>query len=186
MSSADITGLLIRMRDGEQGALDAVFRQVYGELRGIARRQLARGRPWEIGTTGVVHECYLKLIDRSRASWHDRNHFFSVAAKAMRQIIIDAARRQAARKRGGDERHEPFDDKRDGIASRAEEMLALDQGLSRLKQLDPRLAHVVELRFFAGLDEKEVAELLRVTPRTVRRDWRKARAFLFRELGGGS
>jgi RNA polymerase sigma factor (TIGR02999 family) len=164
--------------------MDRIFALVYRELRVLAHRQLGRGRTSEtLSTTALVHEVYLKLAHNRGAAPNDRGHFFAVAARAMRQIVVDYARRRGAEKRGGGVRPEVLDDERMGFAAQVEEVLAVDTALTRLEALDARLGRLVELRFFAGLSVEETAEALSTSERTVKRDWRKARAFLARELG---
>jgi len=184
-SEVEITGLLIAFRQGDRAAMGDLFERVYHELRGMARGRTGGGGNRPIDTTALVHEAYLRLVDQSRVELADRNHFFAVAATAMRQIVVDHARAAAAIKRGGDVVHVPVrDDPVEGELS-AVELVALDAALARLKQLSPRLCRVVELRFFLGLSVEETAEVLEVNARTVKRDWRKARALLLEELGDG-
>ncbi|HXW05118.1 MAG TPA: ECF-type sigma factor [Vicinamibacterales bacterium] len=174
-----ITRLLEAVRGGDPRAIDHVFDLVYDELRAAARRQLARARPNQtLNTTVLVHEVYLKLADRARAQPTDRGHFFAVAARAMRQIIIDYARTAARQKRGGELQRIPLEAE-ELSTDRAGELVALDDALSRLESFSDRLARIVELRFFAGLSVEETAEALAVPAHQVKRDWRKARAFLF-------
>jgi RNA polymerase sigma factor (TIGR02999 family) len=148
----------------------------------LARRQLARGASKTLQTTAVVHEAYVKLVDSSGLRFADRGHFYAVASKAMRQILVDRARRRAAQKRGGDRVRVDLDENRVPIEERAAEILAVDQALTRLEKLDPRLVRIVEMRFFTGLSVEETAEAVESSPSTVKRDWKKARAFLYREL----
>lgn len=189
-ATGEITGLLAAARQGDGNATERLITLVYDELRSMARRQLRHWRHGQtITTTALVHETYLKLVDRNSATWDDRSHFFSVAALAMRHILVDAARRRVAKKRGGDEVRITFDELRlsggkGDTEARAVEILAIDRALSSLSALDERLSRLVELRFFAGLTEEETAEVLGTSERTVRRDWRKARSFLFQALGG--
>ncbi len=181
-AEADITGLLAALRDGDRSALDRLFPLVYRELHERAHRQLARHRPGDtLSTTALVHEAYLKLTGSAHQSYHDRVHFFAVASRAMRQILVDYARRMTAAKRGGG--HAISLDA-DAVADpgRAEELVALDEALERLEALDERLARTVELRFFGGLSVEEAADVLSVSPRTLKRDWRKARAFLYQAI----
>jgi RNA polymerase sigma factor (TIGR02999 family) len=186
----EITGLLASARQGDSSATDRLLDLVYDELRAMARRQLRRRRPGQtITTTALVHEAYLKLVDHDGIPWQDRSHFFSVAALAMRHILVDSARRRIAKKRGGEDVRITLDEWRLGDAApdaeaRAVEVLAVDRALTSLAALNERLGQLVELRFFAGLTEEETAEALGTSERTVRRDWRKARAFLFQALGG--
>lgn len=163
--------------------LERLYPAVYDELKQIAARQMRGERPdHTLGATGLVHEAYLRLFDQTRLAWRDRNHFFGIVGRLMRQILIDHARRRIADKRGGgvvvrtDAVHAVAGDER------LEQLLVLDDALDRLSEVDERLSHIVELRFMVGLTEVEVAELLDVTPRTVQREWRKARAWLYAVL----
>jgi len=187
--SGEISQLLAACRRGEQGAMDKLFPVVYDELHAMAHRQLSRRRPGQtLNTTVLVHEAYIKLVDQSQAKWQDRNHFLSVTAVAMRHILVDYARRSSAQKRGGDLRAVTADEEllvdRTGLGSKAEEILAIHEALTSLTEMNARLSQVVELRFFAGLTVEEIAQVMEVSDRTVKRDWRKARAFLYRELTG--
>ncbi len=165
--------------------MDELFPLVYDELHGMAHGRLRRGSPGQtLNTTALVHEAYLKLVDQSRAEWNDRNHFLAVASVAMRSILVDYARRRTALKRGGDQRDVTLDEMQPGVVGRAEEILALDEALGSLAKLNERLAKLVELRFFGGLSVVETSQVLEISERTVKRDWRKARAILYRTLGG--
>lgn len=180
-----ITDLLLEVREGHPDAMDRLFNAVYGELRHIASRQLRGERPGHtLGTTGLVHETYLKLADQTRVQWQDRAHFYRVAACAMRRILVDYARRHRAQRRGG-ELHRVTLDEEATAAERGETLLALDEALERLAGLNQRLSQVVECRYFGGLTEQETAEALGVTARTVQRDWAKARGWLYLELSNG-
>ena len=182
----EVTRLLDDVREGDRGAFDRLFPLVYGELRKVAARRLAGARrDHTLAPTAVVHEAYLKMVDQEGVPWQSRAHFFAIAARAMRQILIDHARRRQAIKRGGDLHPTTLGEKPLGLEIPIEEMLALDEALDRLEELDPRLRRVVEMRFFGGLQEKEVAEVLGVTTRTIQRDWTKARAWLYKELYPG-
>jgi RNA polymerase sigma factor (TIGR02999 family) len=182
-SPGDVTRLLLAWREGDAAAPQQLFALVYDQLRLLARGQLRRRGPdHSLSATGLVHEAYLKLVGHQRLELRDRGHFFALAAKAMRQILVDRSRRRAAHKRGDPALRQPLDDAAIPIAARAEEILALDEALSSLERLDPRLARFVEVRFFAGLTLDEAAEALEISPRTAKRDWQKARAFLNREL----
>jgi RNA polymerase sigma factor (TIGR02999 family) len=182
-SLGEITQLLAAARRGEPAVVDRLLPLVYRELHAVAHRQLRHQRPGQtLNTTALVHEAYLKLVDQTRADYQDRGHFLAVAAVAMRHILVDYARRRAAKKRGGDEQQVTLDDARLGIDARAFEILALDQALTSLAHVDERLSKLVELRFFGGLSVEETAVTLGVSERTVKRDWRKARAFLYRAL----
>lgn len=175
----DVTDALLAHRDGAPGAFDRLVGLVYEDLRRIARRQLGRLRPGRtLNSTGLVHEAYLKMVDQSRVSWQDRSHFFAIAARAMRQILVDHARRRGRQKRGGDPKPTTFDENMTAVSDDAERILVMHDALERLSALDPRLTHVVECRFFAGYSEEETAEVLGVSARTVRRDWTRARAWL--------
>jgi RNA polymerase sigma factor (TIGR02999 family) len=163
-------------------SLSEAFAVLYDELRRIAHRQLGRVRPGQtLSTTALVHEAFLKLA-RVDVTPADRTHFFALAARAMRQILVDAAREQSAAKRGGGQRPVSLDDDAIRVEAIADDVLAIDGALGRLERLDPDLARVVEYRFFAGLTDAEIAALLNSSARTVRRSWRKARAFLYREI----
>jgi RNA polymerase sigma factor (TIGR02999 family) len=179
-----VTDLLARAGAGDRAALDAVLPLVYGELRRLAERQMRRADPGHtLSPTGLVHEAFLRLVRDGGAAWDDRAHFFALAAGAMRHILVDHARRHAAGKRGGAAIRVPLDDV-DGLPAegRAALVVALDESLARLAALDARQARVVECRFFGGFTEEETAEALGVGLRTVKRDWAKARAWLFQDL----
>jgi RNA polymerase sigma factor (TIGR02999 family) len=178
-TEAEVTELLRRLRNGDPEALSLIVPLVYGELRELARRQLAGRRPGRtLNTTALVHEAYLKLVDVDRLDWADRRHFLAVAATAMRQIIVDHARRRCAQKRGGGVEPSLLAEGRLGMDTQATEILAIDQALGKLSRLDERLTRTVELRFFAGLTVEETARVLGSSERTVKRDWQKARALL--------
>lgn len=185
MTTDAITELLEAWRNGDGDAERNLVPLVYQELRVLARRQLAGNRTETLRTTALVHEAYLKLGRRSRLAVEDRQHFFAIASKAMRQLIVDHARRRAAEKRGGQVALVSLEDADAPIAARAAEIVALNEALDRLSAVDEWLARVVELRFFAGLSVEETADALDCSPRTIKRDWRKARAFLHRELAEG-
>lgn len=184
----EVTRILAAARQGDEGAMDRLMTLVYDELRAVARRQLRRWRPGQtLDTTALVHEAYLRLVDQAGASWQDRTHFLSVAGIAMRHILVDAARRRVARKRGGEGVKIPLDELRPGLSGpdasgHAVDILALDEALTSLAARNERLSRLVELRFFGGLTEEETAQALGTSERTVRRDWLKARAFLFHTL----
>ena len=179
----EVTSLLLDFAAGDREALDRLLPVVYDELRRIARRELRRERSdHTLTTTALVHEAYLTLVDQSRAQPGDRVRFFAVAATAMRRVLIEYARRRRAAKRGGGERPLSLDETAVAATDSAERLLALDDALTRLAALDARQARVVECRYFGGLTEEETAEALGVTARTVRRDWVKAKGWLYREL----
>lgn len=178
----NITRLLQKVRKGDSGAFDRLMLLVYDELRGIARRQLRKERPGHtLDTSALAHEVYLKLVGEE-VDWENRAHFFVLAARAMRQILIDYARKHNAQKRGGDWTRATLSSRHLRIDVQMGELLALDDVLDRLEALDERASRVVELRFFGGMTEGEVAEVLDVSTRTVQRDWKKARAWLYKEL----
>ncbi|HET8945747.1 MAG TPA: sigma-70 family RNA polymerase sigma factor [Candidatus Polarisedimenticolia bacterium] len=182
--SEDITGILSAWGQGEPGAVDRLFPLVYQELRALARRRAGHVRGETMRTTALVHEAYLRLVDQTRATYENRGHFFAVAAKVMRRLVVDHARERAARKRGGDAERIPIDDSVLADPGERVDHLALDQALGRLEGLDPRLGRLVELRYFAGLTLEETAEAMSISPATVKRDWFKARAFLMQEMAG--
>ncbi|HVS64334.1 MAG TPA: ECF-type sigma factor [Thermoanaerobaculia bacterium] len=178
-----ITDLLIAIREGDSTATGRLMPLVYDELHAMARHQLRRSRPGQtLNTTALVHEAYLKLVQPARADWNDRSHFLAIAATAMRYIVVDYARRRSAQKRGGGAHHTSLDASELRIEGRVVETLALDQAIEQLAAVSDRLARLVELLFFGGLTEEEAAGVLGLSERTVRRDWRKARAFLSRVL----
>jgi RNA polymerase sigma factor (TIGR02999 family) len=182
VDSRQVTDLLVRMSAGDSEATDRLFSLVYDELRQLAHAQLRRERPGHtFGTTGLVHETYIRLVDQTRVEWRDRSHFFVAAACAMRRILIDYARRNLATRRGGGATRIPLDEDAPA-AQRGDMLLALDEALQRLAALDRRLSQVVECRYFGGLTEEETADLLGVTRRTVQRDWVKARGWLYVEM----
>jgi RNA polymerase sigma factor (TIGR02999 family) len=169
--------------------MDRLFPLVYDELRRIAHRQLQGERPGHtLGTTGLVHETYLKLVDQTRVQWRDRAHFFRVASWAMRRILVDYARQFRSLRRGGRLERIPLDEEaladEAAIAERGDTIVALDEALERLAAVSLRLSQVVECRYFGGLTDEETAEALGVNPRTVQRDWVKARSWLHLELKG--
>lgn len=176
------TDVLDELRTGGQEALDRLFPLVYGELRAIAHRHLSPERNHSLATTELVHEVYLKLVDQSRAMWKDRAHFLALASVAMRHVLVDRAKLRTTRKRGGAQRQIPLDDAIAVLDEDALLLLAIDDALTRLAATEPRLARVVECRFYGGLSEEEIAEALGVALRTVERDWAKARMLLIELL----
>jgi RNA polymerase sigma-70 factor, ECF subfamily len=182
-STQPVTELLLELRHGQAGAMDRLFPLVYEELRRIARRALRGERTGHtLGTTGLVHEAYIRLADQTRLEYRDRGHFYGIAARAMRHILVDYARRHRAAKRGGDRQVIPLDEALLSVEDRAEALLTLDEALTELESVDPRLGQVVQCRFFGGLTEEETGEVLGVTARTVRRDWLKAKGWLYHQL----
>ena len=177
------TDVLEELRSGRQESLDKLSALLYAELREIAHRhRRARDDASTLATTALVHEVYLKLVDQSRARWNDRAHFLALAAVAMRHILADRARTRIAIKRGGAQHAITLDEQMIASDEHPETMLEIDQALERLAKGDPRLAAVVQYRFFGGLTNEEIAEVLDVTTRTVERDWIKARMLLKLEL----
>jgi RNA polymerase sigma factor (TIGR02999 family) len=183
-SSSDVTGLLVRWSNGDPEALQQLIPLVYAECRRIATKQLRReqGEP-TLDPTELVHELYLRLVDQRRASWANRAHFFGVAAQLMRRILVDHARARRAQKRGGSAVFVSLTATADtGDDSRTADVLAVDDALERLATVDADQVRLIELRFFAGLTVEEAAHVLGRSPRTVKREWRLARAWLYREL----
>jgi RNA polymerase sigma factor (TIGR02999 family) len=181
----DVTALLELASTGDRSALDRVFPLVYDELRAAAHRQLKREpRGHTLGSAALVHEAYFRLVDQTRAQFRGRAHFLALAATAMRRILVDYARGRAAERRGGGQLQQVDLVTVDSLLGeeRAGMLVDLDEALERLATLDPRQARVIECRFFGGLTEDETAEALDVAVRTVRRDWVKARAWLYQEL----
>jgi RNA polymerase sigma factor (TIGR02999 family) len=179
----EITALLVAVEQGDRGAFDRLFEAVYAELRTIARRQLRRSAPADtLSTTALVHEAYLKFSKQAKWSVENRRHFYALAARAMRSVVIDHARRRGRVKRGGARVAVELDEQLVAVPERAEDLLAVDEALSRLESADPDLAQLVEWRFFAGLSVEEIAGLLDISDRTVKRRWRSARAFLYQDL----
>lgn len=180
---AEITQLLLDWRGGSERAFEELLPLVYGELRRIARNYMRRQNPGHtLQTTALVNEAYMRLVDSNRVNWQDRNHFFAVSAQLMRRILVDFARKKNSQKRGGDHLIVTLDERVENLAETGTDMVALDEALSRLAEFSPRQSRVIELRFFAGLNEEQIAEVLDISARTVRRDWQIARAWLFREL----
>ena len=190
---ADVTTLLQRWSEGDRSALDRLLPLIHTELRRIAAQQLSGERDGHtLVPTALVNELFLKLVDQRRAAWDNRAHFFAVAAQLMRRILVDYARSRQADKRGGSVTRLSLEDLADDGAvqhppdvrgaAAAADVLAIDQALERLAQLDPDQARIVELRFFAGLTVDETAHVLQRSARTVKREWRLARAWLYREL----
>jgi RNA polymerase sigma factor (TIGR02999 family) len=184
-SAAEITGILFRWSQGDEHALDSLTPLVYRDLRRIAARLLRAERSGHtLQPTALVNEAYLKLAGDAKVQWQNRSHFFAVAARAMRQILVDHARGHLAAKRGGGVTVVPLEEGLVFARERSADLLALDRALQRLSAIDPRKTRVVELRFFAGLNNDEIAELLQISPNTVMRDWNMAKAWLRREIQG--
>jgi len=191
--AADITGLLKAWRRGDSAALDRLTPLVYEQLHRMARGYMRNERPGHtLQATALVNEAFLRLVDAQDLDWTDRAHFFAVCARVMRRILVDAARSRAAIKRGGQaDRAEHstainLDQLPDPASETSAQVCALDEALNRLAQIDPRRAHVIELRFFGGLTVEETARALEISPQTVMREWKLARAWLARELSQSS
>jgi len=186
-SKRDVTQALLDAANGDRDAAQDLWSLTYPELRGIARSHLRLERgDHTLSPTALVHEAYVRLVDQTRVQLRDRTHFFSLVSGMCRRVLVDHARRRVAQKRGGEQIRITLDEGVVGGSSEVEELLALDEALERLAGLNERLARVVEMRYFGGLSEEETAEALGLTPRTVRRDWVKARGFLYDTLREGS
>ena len=180
---AEITNLLKAWSAGDSAALDELSKQVYGELRRMARRHMqGERRDNTLQTTALVNEVYLRLVDVTKVEWQHRAQFFGIAAKMMRRILVDAARARASHKRGAGAAHVNFDETAVVSPEPDRSVVALDDALAAFAEIAPRQAKVVELRYFGGLQEEEIVEVLKISPSTVRRDWDFARAWLAREL----
>lgn len=179
-----VTRLLVEWQNGNQQALDELLPMVYGELRAIARRYLARESAGHtLQSTALVHEAYLRLVDQRSARWQNRSQFFGIAAQMMRRILVDHARHRHRIKRGGSALTLSLDDAMSAAAPEANvDLLALDRALTTLEAIDPRGARIVELRFFSGLTIEETAEVLALSTGTVKREWNTARAWLYRAM----
>ncbi len=185
-TTEEVTRLLHQWANGDVAALDRLMPIVYRELHKRAKQYMAGEDPGHtLQTTAVIHEAYLRLAGGAEQNWANRDHFFGVAAKAMRHVLVDHARKRQAGKRGEDIRRVTLDDALAVAAGAAAEMVALDDALEVLAKLDARKAQVVELRYFGGLNAAEIARILRVSPETVERDWKFAKSFLKQEINGG-
>jgi RNA polymerase sigma factor (TIGR02999 family) len=183
----DSTQLLLAAGNGDRKAFDRLFAQVYEELRDIAHQRLLRHRPTEtLNTTALVHEAYLKLVDQTRVGWQDRAHFFALASRAMRFILVNHAEARAAQKRGGGVDDLPLDKVQVAVGEQATELLALHEALEQLGGLDQRLGTLVEYRFFGGLTCDEIAEVTGMSVPTVKRDWTRAKGWLHRFMQTGA
>lgn len=179
----EVTRILQAWGRGDQQAVNRLMPLVYGELRSLARRYMRRERSdHTLQATALVHEAYLRLVDQSGVTWQNRAHFLGVAAQAMRRILVDHARRHHAAKRGGPAFRVSLDDVVIAAKERSEDLLALDDALSRLTAIDPRQGQIVELRLFSGLTVEETAEAVGTSPATVKREWMSAKAWLTREV----
>jgi RNA polymerase sigma factor (TIGR02999 family) len=178
-----VTELLVAWAGGDAVALEQLMPMVYRELRRLANRHLVHERPNHTLDSGaLVNEAYLKLVDQRSVSWQNRAHFFAIAARLMRRILVDHARARAMAKRGGGNIAVSLQESAIALGDRAAELVEIDEALNRLAQLHPRKSEVVELRFFTGLSIEETAAVLKVSPNTVMRDWLTAKAWLHREL----
>jgi RNA polymerase sigma factor (TIGR02999 family) len=181
----EITELLAKWSGGSQTALDELYPLVYEELRRLARSYMKREpKGHTLQTTALINEAYVRMVDQKNVRWQNRNHFFAISAQMMRRILVDHARRCLYKKRGGGAIKVSLDEAMIVAAERSEEVLMLDQALNNLARMDPRRCQVVELRYFAGLNNQEIADVLHISENTVMRDWNLARAWLYRQLGG--
>jgi RNA polymerase sigma-70 factor (ECF subfamily) len=182
-TSHEITQLLLAWSDGDKQALDRLVPLVYDELRRLAQNYMRKERAGQtLQTTALIHEAYLRLIDADRVQWRNRAHFFGIAARLMRQILVARARERGCQKRGGGAERVSLDEAMVIDERLDEDLVALDEALGELSQFDARMAQVVEMRFFGGLTEEEIAAALDFSTKTVRRDWRLARSWLRRKL----
>jgi len=180
-----ITQLLAEWSEGNQAALDKLYPLVYNELRRLAHGYLRRERKGHtLQTTALINEAYLRLVDQKHVHWANRSHFFAISAQIMRRILIDHARRYDYAKRGGGAQRISLDEAAVVAKERARELLMLDEALNGLAKIDPRRGRVVELRYFGGLNNEEIAAVLKISENTVTRDWNMARAWLYQELSG--
>ncbi|MBA3714011.1 MAG: sigma-70 family RNA polymerase sigma factor [Pyrinomonadaceae bacterium] len=178
-----VTHLLVAWGGGDQAARDELMPLVYEELRRLAHQCMSRERPGHtLQTSALVNEAYLRLVDQKNVRWQDRAHFFGIAARLMWQVLVDYARKRRYAKRGGDARRVPLDEAMIVSEERAADVVALDDALKSLAEIDPRQSQIVELRFFGGLSIEETAEVLAVSPGTVMRDWTLAKAWLRRAV----
>lgn len=185
-SPPDVTQLLLLWSDGDDDALEQLVPLVYDELRRLAHHHLWHERPGHtLGTTGLVHEAYFNLIRQDGTPWQSRAHFFAVAARVMRHVLIDHARRRGRIKRGGNLHRRTLDDEAAATEAHYDELLTIDQALTRLESFDARASRIVECRYFGGLSVQETADVLAISPATVKRDWAMARAWLRREIMDG-
>jgi RNA polymerase sigma factor (TIGR02999 family) len=184
--SGEVSGLLRAWSDGDQSALEKLTPIVYDELHRLASRYMKRERSGHsLQTTALVNEAYVRLVDYRRMQWQNRAHFFAVAAQLMRRILVERARRHNL-KRGGGTPHVSLEEAAVVGGNEDADLMALDDAMNALERIDPRKVQVVEMRFFGGLSVEETAEVLKVSPVTVKRDWRSAKAWLYRELTGGT
>jgi RNA polymerase sigma-70 factor (ECF subfamily) len=179
----EITQLLLVWGNGDESDRDQLIALVYPELRRMARRYMGREKPdHTLQTSALINEAYLRLVDQTAVDWENRAHFYAVVAQVMRHILVDHARKARYDKRGGGAQRVPLDDEEIAATQRAAELVCLDDALSALASFDPRKGQIVELRFFGGLTVEETAEMMKVSPVTVMREWRAAKAWLHREI----
>ena len=184
-SARQVTQLLLAWRDGEESAFEKLTPVVYEELRRLAHRYMAGERAAHtLQTTALVNEAYVRLIDGKQVNWQNRAHFFAISARLMRRILVDWARSRQSQKRGDQPQQVTLDEALMLTRGRNEDLVALDEALKTLTEVDPRKSQVVEMRFFGGLSVEETAEVLKVSPDTVLRDWKLAKLWLLRELSG--
>ena len=182
-----ITQLLAEWSDGNQAALDELYPLVYEELHRLARRYMSRERKGHtLQTTALINEAYVRLVDQRNVRWANRSHFFAISAQIMRRILIDHARRHAYAKRGGGAKQVSLEEAAIVAPDQASELVRLDEALKSLAKLDERRCHVVEMRYFGGLSNEEIAGVLKVSENTVTRDWNLARAWLYQQLTGSA
>jgi len=183
----EITQLLAEWSDGNQSALDELYPLVYDELHKLARRYMSRERKGHtLQTTALINEAYVRLVDQRNVHWTNRSHFFAISAQIMRRILIDHARRHAYAKRGGGARQVSLEEAAIVASNTGSELIRLDEALKSLAERDPRRSRVVELRYFGGLNNEEIAGILHVSENTVTRDWNMARAWLYHQLTGSA
>ena len=183
----EITQLLAEWSDGNQSALDELYPLVYDELHKLARRYMSRERKGHtLQTTALINEAYVRLVDQRNVHWANRSHFFAISAQIMRRILIDHARRHAYAKRGGGARQVSLEEAATVTSKTGSELIRLDEALNSLAEKDPRRSRVVELRYFGGLNNEEIAGVLHISENTVTRDWNMARAWLYQQLAGSA
>ena len=181
----EITELLAEWREGNQSALDNLYPLVYDELHRLARRYMSRERKGHtLQTTALINEAYVRLVDQKNVQWANRSHFFAISAQIMRRILIDHARRHAYAKRGGGAQQVSLEEAATVTPEQGLELIRLDEALKSLAEMDPRRSQVVEMRYFGGLNNEEIAGVLHISENTVTRDWNMARAWLYQQLTG--
>lgn len=185
LKTGELTQLLLAWSDGDKSALDRLMPLVYQELRRLAHRYMRRERGnHTLQTSALVNEAYLRLIDQTSVRWQNRSQFFAIASQMMRRILVDYARTRGYAKRGGDAIRVSFDEGTVAAQEQAADLLALNEALNRLAEIDERQSHIVEMRFFGGLSVEETAEALNLSPATIKREWSTAKAFLYKTMVG--